>query len=92
MKYILAFLLCLSAPVSAKDGLYVFGGFFAFDDTQTVDDYKGLSPHGTYGIKWRTEYRKAYLDIGLKHDSSASYREEGKGFNGPFIEGGIRLF
>ena len=84
--------LILLIPLNVMADVSVFGGFFAFDDNSTVQDYEGLSPHGYYGIKYTHEVNKDLdVSVGLKHESSTGYREQGNGFNGVFTEFNLRL-
>lgn len=83
--YTLALLAALTTGTAHAE-LAVFGGFFVFDDEQTEFDYNGLSPMGEFGIEYRHNVdNELSVSVGYKHQSSALYREEGEGFNGPFV-------
>lgn len=90
-KLLLAAMLALAVPAQAE--INVFGGFYVFDEEQTNEDYKGLSPLGRFGIEYRHHVSNKFsIAVGYEHNSSIGYREKGKGFNGPFVEGKLRLF
>jgi len=92
----LVFIFSFFHPCSAKaNGYYVFGGAFAYNDGDngTEPDYDGLSPNGYFGIKYMYEFDDfIYVQAGLKHETSMSYREVGYGFNGVFFDVNLKLF
>ena len=84
MKPLILLIALLTSSAHAE--LAMFGGFFVFDDEQTQNDYNGLSPMGEFGIEYRHQVdNELSVSVGYKHQSSALYREEGEGFNGPFV-------
>lgn len=88
---VLISLIALSAPVQSE--VLVHWGMFAFDDSETEQDYKGLSPLGEYGIKYRQAISPDFsVSIGAKHTSSVGYREQGKGFNGVYVDFELKVF
>lgn len=90
---IIFFIMGLSINPARAGGVYAFGGFFAYDDNQTESDYQGLSPNGSYGVKYvQTINDRFNIEIGVKHESSTGYREIGNGFNGVFTNFNLRLF
>ena len=95
---LVAILLTLAAsvfysPQAKADGVYLFGGVFAYDDKATQADYDGLSPNGSYGIKYmHSVSRRFHVEAGIKHESSMAYREKGDGFNGVFANFNLKVF
>ncbi len=87
------FLMLLSFNIQASDfDVYLFGGFFAYNDDRTKYDYNGLSPNGYFGVKVKYKMtNRLSLDGGLKHESSTGYREHGEGFNGVFTELNLKI-
>lgn len=89
MKY----LILLIPLVANAGGFYVEAEIFTFDDSETVMDYQGLAPFGSYAIKYKAQVSNDFaVSAGYKHQSSMGYREQGKGFNGPFINFELRMF
>ena len=85
MKHLILIISLLSSPAYAND-CYLFAEVFAFDDRDTQQDYSGLSPLGTYGMKCAHSFdERTSIYTGLKHTSSIGYREIGKGFQGVFF-------
>lgn len=90
---ICAIAMMLITTIAQAGDFYFFGGFFAYNDTMTAPDYKGLSPNGFYGIKYTETFDKGLsIEAGIKHESSISYREEDGGFNGVFTQLNVRLY
>lgn len=86
-------LILLIPMIANAGGFYIEGEIFAFDDTATVNDYQGLSPMASYAFKYKAQVSSDLaVSVGLKHQSSMGYREEGKGFNGPFVNFELRVF
>lgn len=93
MKYLLIMILLLPAVVHANNHITAFGGLFAYSDNDTTKDYSGISPNGYYGVKYTHRFDSTVsVATGLKHESSVGYKEEGKGFNGVFLEMEMKLF
>lgn len=84
--------LLISADIKA-DGVYLFGGIYAYDDKSVDIITLAQSPDGIYGVKYQHNISdKFYLDVGWKHQSSIPRKEAGQGREGFFTTINLKIY